>query len=127
MKKFYGLLIWMLLFLICTAAFAAGTVIPDQSGKCWDDQCWWELDNGVLTIRATGDPNASSSGWDAGSVKKVVIEDGVTRIPKPCVQQAYRNNRNHHSRICNRYRDQRVLLLYGNQRDSYPGRRQDNL
>lgn len=81
MKKFFGLLICILLFLICTAAFAAGTVIPDQSGKCWEDECWWELDNGVLTIRATGDPNASSCGWDAGSVKKVVIEDGVTRIP----------------------------------------------
>ena len=52
-----------------------------SKGKCWDNQYWWDLDNGVLTIQATGDPNVSSCDWKAGIVKKVVIKDGVLSIP----------------------------------------------
>ena len=47
----------------------------------WKNGLYWELNNGVLTISGNGDMPDSSIPWEyEGTVRKVVIEYGVTSI-----------------------------------------------
>ena len=78
--------------LLCVTAFVMtsdSADAADTSGTCGDNLTWSLSDDGTLTIRGTGemkdfaDSKGSSdnfSPWDETTVKKIVIESGVTSI-----------------------------------------------
>ena len=83
----------MLLALLPTAAFAAdtvyGTVRGVPSGNCGatnEDKVTWKLENGTLTISGKGEIKDTSENdlrwlWlYPDEIKKVIVENGVTRI-----------------------------------------------
>ena len=91
MKRLFSLLLALALILTCVPAIpltaqAATTV---ASGTCGDNLTWTLDDEGTLTISGTGRmtnyasyPVGLEAPWDSqrSSVKKVVIESGVTSI-----------------------------------------------
>ena len=78
--------------LLCVTAFVMtsdSADAADTSGTCGDNLTWSLSDDGTLTISGTGkmkdfdDSHGSSvnfSPWDETTVKKIVIESGVTSI-----------------------------------------------
>jgi len=80
-RKFHYLFIKNILFLICCTLFA--TNINAQVWECGDkgDNVRARLDNGTLIIRGSGNMN-NQSPWrvHSGSIREVIIENGVTSI-----------------------------------------------
>ena len=69
------------LFTLFLALVASVGTISAESGACGDNLTW-DLTDSVLTISGTGDMydfNGSTRPWGIG-IKRVIIEDGVTRI-----------------------------------------------
>ena len=58
------------------------------SGTCGENATW-RLDNGTLTISGTGAIKGDSLNWHAGSIDKVVIEEGITDIGDNCFARLY--------------------------------------
>ena len=81
-KKIFIVSIFLLMLILLLdnrAAFA------DTSGTCGDDLTWTLDDEGLLTISGQGDMTDYSywpdtHPWDSGSVRNVILENGVTSI-----------------------------------------------
>ena len=79
-KKTLSLILALLMVvsLLPVSAFAASTV---QSGTCGDNLTWTLDDAGVLTITGTGEMTSYPWSDYKDSVKSLVINDGIDRIP----------------------------------------------
>lgn len=80
MKKLVGL------FVMAGAMAMSGSAFAESSGVCGDNLTWVLDDSGTLTISGTGkmtaDHGDDSYDWNEkrNSIKKVIIEDGVTGL-----------------------------------------------
>ena len=76
-KRLFSLLLALCLVLSLLPFGASAAEIVD-SGVCGENLTWTLDNTGLLTISGTG--NMTSSPWNDGEVKAVVIEPGVATI-----------------------------------------------
>lgn len=84
MKKFVAMI--LMLCIVAGIMLSNASVFAQESGVCGDNITWTLDDNGALTISGNGAmydyPNSMNAPFAAyhGKVKKIIIEDGITRI-----------------------------------------------
>lgn len=85
------------------------------TGKC-GEQASWELLNGVLTIKGSGNIQDYTGGlqdqtWKnfIDSIKKIVVEDGITKIGRSAF---YKCDGNYHSKFCERNKCFCILWVF---------------
>ena len=92
-KRMHWILAGVVMLLLCSALFVGA--MAETSGTCGDNLTWTLDDEGTLTISGTGDMNdyyvnsyndLPNTTWSF-SVKRLVIEEGVTGIGKNAFYQ----------------------------------------